>query len=188
MTENVLVTGFGPFEGYPVNPSWLTVKKLAEQWNFQEKLTIKEIQVSYDDVNKEISKLLATLKPKLVLHIGVSNREKDVIHIEKVANSSGYTKPDINNCCGPNHTECVCLTTNFNVDKIVGQCEKLFPTVKCSTDAGRYLCEYIYYNSLQNMRNVLFVHVPVLNVNVTPEVLAKIVSKIIGYCLEQIDK
>lgn len=62
-------------------------------------------------------------------------------------------------------TECCVLTTQINVKELCHNINKNFEEHKCkaclSDNAGRYLCEYIYYKSLSiNQAKTLFVHVP----------------------------
>ena len=64
----VLVTGFGPFEGFPINFSWETVKQL---WNLNRpanvKLITRQLPVVYDVVLEQVSKLWSDLKPDVVI-------------------------------------------------------------------------------------------------------------------------
>ena len=63
----VLVTGFGPFEGFPINFSWETVKQL---WNLNRPLNIKlitrQLPVIYDVVREQVSKLWNDIKPDVI--------------------------------------------------------------------------------------------------------------------------
>eukprot|EP00392_Amoebophrya_sp_AT5.2_P006851 g6863.t1 len=58
-------------------------------------------------------------------------------------------------------SESDCLYTSIDVDNVVARLqEKGFTEVAVSNDAGTYLCNYAYYESLRKCRNTLFVHVP----------------------------
>ena len=59
--------------------------------------------------------------------------------------------------------------------------------IESSTNAGRYLCEYIFFKSLELKRApVLFIHVPDLTGDVNSEHVAKAVRCVIEACLSQL--
>ena len=58
----ILVTGFGPFRGHPVNSSWIAVQDLKENHTIEHRgrqipIVIREVPVVYDTVKTEIPKL-----------------------------------------------------------------------------------------------------------------------------------
>lgn len=68
--KTVLVTGFGPFRNYEVNPSWSAVKLLPKLFSEWEKssdfnLIIEEIPVAYRQVSKGIKELWEKHKPSV---------------------------------------------------------------------------------------------------------------------------
>ncbi|RWS31227.1 hypothetical protein B4U80_07137 [Leptotrombidium deliense] len=118
---------------------------------------------------------LFLLTTKLVVHCGVS-KMTDNLKIETKAFGNEYTNPDVNGCVPKCDTKvvdeqkCKCITTEINVKKVcekVSQCCKngnIKLDAQPSTNAGRYLCEYIYFASLnQNCRRTVFIHVPELS-------------------------
>jgi pyroglutamyl-peptidase len=57
-----------------------------------------------------------------------------------------------------------------------------------SDDAGRYLCEYIYYQSLYiDSKRTIFIHIPELDKNFTVENLAETIQLIIYEALRCVD-
>lgn len=194
----VLVTGFGPFRGHPINASWVAVQelkqKLAIEHNGKEvQLEVREIPVVYDFVQSEIPKLWEEVKPRFCVHVGVAGRT-NVIRIEKYGRNVGYHSMDIQkkvpieNVCvlnGPNE-----ICTRFNTDLL---CKKASERMKdvdfvVSSDAGRYLCDYIYYTSLHlNQGPVLFIHVPDLDHPYSSGELAMALKHILECLLEEID-
>lgn len=60
----VIVTGFGPFQGVPVNESWRAVSGLwEEKMPKQIKLITRELPVVYDIVRKQVEDLWAQENP-----------------------------------------------------------------------------------------------------------------------------
>ncbi|XP_020278178.1 pyroglutamyl-peptidase 1 [Pseudomyrmex gracilis] len=164
----VLVTGFGPFDQYKKNPSWEAVKDLLSLWkkyeefpNFQ--LVTVQIPVSYECVSTYIPQLWQQYNPIIVLHVGVSSKA-ECLTIERCAHSTGYKRMDVDGKCpDETYTECCVLATQINVEELCHINKDLaHEYIACfSDDAGRYLCEYIYYKSLSiNQAKTLFVHVP----------------------------
>ncbi|XP_078049035.1 pyroglutamyl-peptidase 1 [Augochlora pura] len=169
-----LVTGFGPFSGHAVNASWEAVKELKKLYDTSKeledvKLIIEEIPVSYDDVSTYLPKLIEDHNPMVILNVGVSSIAK-CLTIECCARSCGYVKPDIYNKC-PDESAITSeiFKTNIDVHEVCQIINKKSEETKCSAciseNAGQFLCEYIFYRSLQlKSVKVLFVHVPDLNV------------------------
>lgn len=100
--------------------------------------------------------------------MGVSCKAESLT-IECHACSNGYDRFDIDKKY-PDETniECNILKTGIDVkelcDNINKNCEKHKCEACFSHDAGRYLCEYTYYQSLAiEPTKTLFVHVPDFN-------------------------
>ena len=191
----VLVTGFGPFHYHTVNASWVAVqglKTLGVRHNStQVQLEIREIPVAYQDVSSTVPKLLDELQPQLCVHVGVS--PFNVIKLEQFGKNRGYCMADIYGRA-PSNLMCVsggpdAIKTSFNVERI---CEKVQRkevnvTFEVSTDAGRYLCDFIYYTSLHlNSSPVVFVHVPELNKPYSAEQLTAALKTIVEVLLEEL--
>ncbi|XP_044745545.1 pyroglutamyl-peptidase 1 [Coccinella septempunctata] len=194
MTENnpvILVTGFGPFGVHLVNASWEAVKLLPDEFHGH-RIVKKEIPVCYKDVDEKIPNMWMSMQPKLVIHVGVSSEARKIT-IEKTANRNGYEKLD---CFGKKHsTGNVCprdlgddfINTSINVPEICEILNSHDSTIKyCSSEnAGRYLCEYIYYTSLRLDRNrCIFIHVPPLDSPYTAKELSDGILQIINCVLK----
>nr|CAI5828419.1 unnamed protein product [Callosobruchus analis] len=189
MNDTVLVTGFGPFGEHKVNASWETVKALPDTIH-DIPIVKKEIPVVYGCVDSTVPSLWKQYNPLLVIHVGVSSSASKLT-IEKCAHGSGYHRCD---AAGTRHTsnalQCNgpdCIYTEIDTDMI---CEHLNSTgsVKSCTscDAGRYLCEYIYYKSLSiDHTRSLFIHVPPIDQPYSTKEMASAIEGVIVCCLQQ---
>lgn len=198
----ILVTGFGPFqEKFPVNPSFeIAVRLPGRLPSTQSHTAVRIIQhpspirVSFDSVRELVPKLHDEHAGSIdaVLHIGMASGRKHYC-IERYAHRDGYVKnKDLDGKIPPSNegstifADCPAkMTTSLDYDDILqnwqtnvhsipeeipgGDCE-----IKESQDAGHYLCDYIFFNSLAHtgrksgqmeghgstLRPVLFLHVP----------------------------
>ena len=168
----IIVTGFGCFRDYLVNPSWEAVKGLKELWdNKDHELVCEEIPVEYDFVLNQVPDKWKSEDPEFVIHVGVSCLA-DKMTLEKQANNFGYNKPDVKkmfppeNCCvGDCDSErrSSCLDVDDLSNKVNEDCHRLNNGVEAcvSEDAGKYLCDFVYFKSLHSLNGrSLFVHVP----------------------------
>lgn len=194
----ILVTGFGPFHQHSVNASWVAVQEMAKlgiEYNSKKvPFKIAEVPVAYDVVSSEIPGLHERIKPCLCVHVGVAS-PYSVIKLEKYGRNTGYRGPDIygraprTKMCVPGGQECI--PTRFNVEGICEtlsrrQCDVIFET---SHDAGRYLCDFIYYTSLHHGKcPVVFVHVPELNNPYTAEQLGTALKHLIEVLLGELNQ
>ncbi|KAI5697557.1 pyroglutamyl-peptidase 1 [Diaphorina citri] len=184
----VLITGFGPFKTHTINPSWEAVSLLPDRIpNTNIEIVKEQIQVSYNYVDVTVPALWKKYNPDLVIHVGVSDMA-DKITLEVCGHRDNYASEDIYRKLPPNlkckAAELCQCTDSIDVIKTALDVESLvkeFQTNKAninqvldidisrvdvcvSSNAGRYLCEYIYYTSLCLDNNrCLFIHVPTIN-------------------------
>ncbi|XP_050294487.1 pyroglutamyl-peptidase 1 isoform X2 [Anthonomus grandis grandis] len=191
-SSNILVTGFGPFGIHNVNASWEAVKSLPDKIQGY-RIIKEEIPVSYKHVEDNIPLLWLQYQPKLVVHVGVSALAEEIT-IETCSNKTGYLRPDVEEKCLPNsEARCGtdhCLKTGISTKAICERVNK-HPKIKACTsaDAGRYLCEYIYYISLnQDNKRTLFIHVPPLDKPYSKAELTEALEEVIKAALELISE
>lgn len=150
-----------------------------------------QIPVAYEAVKQTIPSLLTELAPTLCVHVGVSPYKTVVL--EKCGRNSGYSQNDIygkkpdGEACVPGGPEY--LQTTFDIPKVLQKVFRRQQDVKLATssDAGRYLCDFIYYTSLYvNTAPVLFVHVTSLEEQYTVQQLARTLKNIIEVLLEEV--
>ncbi|KAK4545134.1 hypothetical protein LTR36_003685 [Oleoguttula mirabilis] len=199
----VLVTGFGPFqERYPVNPSYEIARSipqlLPQSTSDCEAVRVipygSPIRVCYEDARKNIPPMLESYQETvdLVLHIGMASGRQHYA-VERYAHRDNYgTHRDIDGHV-PTPDEAVkwygdcpvMMTTSLDYDSTVQNWQSSIlhtpagspahgADCRKSEDAGHFLCDYTYFNSLawygrrnknyeagaNSDRPVLFLHVP----------------------------
>nr|XP_045605878.1 pyroglutamyl-peptidase 1-like protein [Procambarus clarkii] len=176
----IYITGFSKFWHYSENSSEMAVCILKEL-NLEKKLGCKIVfdilNVSYEDASSIIPKKWKELNPQLVIHIGMKCNTDKLI-LEQVARNSGYEYNDVHRkvpkdkLCIPGGEEeiksGICMET---VSKTINE----NGTMKSekSTNAGWFICEYVYYLSLhQNRFRSAFIHVPPIRDNISASDIA----------------
>ena len=93
MDVKVLVTGFEPFGGEEINPSWRAVEALPGELNGATLLKI-QLPVSFERVRKILPRLIAEERPDIVLLTGQAGGRPNIT-VERVAiNVMDSTMPD----------------------------------------------------------------------------------------------
>ena len=166
----VVIAGFGPFPGAPVNPSALLVKALTRRRRpalAGVTLTAHVFATSYAVVDRDLPKLFAA-KPDIVLIFGLAARRRQLCIETRARNAvsvlfadagkhrpaRGIIAPD----APPSRRGNAPFAALLGAVRATG-----FPA-RLSRDAGRYLCNYAYWQALGRVRGnrtlVQFVHVP----------------------------
>jgi pyroglutamyl-peptidase len=163
----VLITGFGPFPGAPFNPSAALAKALARR----RRPALAGIErathifaTTYASVDRDLPKLFAQ-KPDIVLMFGVAGRRRRLCIETRARNAVSLLFPDASGhrplrgvikLHGP-----ATLTGNAPLARLAGAAGR---QSGLSRDAGRYLCNYVYWRALEQVRGnrplVQFVHIP----------------------------
>ncbi|CAF1538001.1 unnamed protein product [Didymodactylos carnosus] len=149
--------------------------------------------VEYNSVNTKIPEYWLKYNPTLVIHLGVSPGAKE-IRLEKYAHNTNYAALDNlntipeNKCCICDAPEEICSQLPLeNVCAFVKRKSSL--PIAVSDDAGRYLCEFIYYQSLYiDSKRCVFIHVPCLDENkFTTEHLAETIQQVVYELLRHVE-
>lgn len=176
----VLITGFGPFLDVKDNPSALLTERLKKITPEQCKnLDLKThiIPTEWQAVRQTFDTLIRTHDPQILLHFGV-HRSATKIRIEQQAANCTGTKED---ACGVCHeTKTIIdsapdtLTTTLPVHTMIETLNQSGPLAKLSTDAGSYLCNFLYFLSLTHCAQsngsaqACFIHIPRLERDSAP--------------------
>jgi pyroglutamyl-peptidase len=166
----VLLIGFGPFPGAPLNPSALLVKSLARRRRpaFAEVVrTTHVFATTYAAVDRDLPKLLAA-GPDIVLMFGVAGRRRHLCIETRARNAISLLFPDASGyrprqgIIAPG--EPAALRSAAPFARLLGAVRANTVPALLSRDAGRYLCNYAYWRALERSRDgrplVQFVHIP----------------------------
>jgi pyroglutamyl-peptidase len=166
----VLVTGFGPFPGIPHNAS-ASLTLALENWPAAPGLEVATaiIPVVWDSARAATRQAVARFRPHAVLHFGVS-RQASGFEIETRALNMSGPKEDHAGVVRPDkplvHAGKPFLMSTLPPHDLVGALTKDGLPAALSEDAGRYLCNALFYWSLYDSetdgRLVSFVHMPAL--------------------------
>ncbi|UUP19113.1 pyroglutamyl-peptidase I [Nitratireductor thuwali] len=146
----VLVTGFGPFPGAPVNPTeWLVEALGGQPWSDAE-LRAAVLAVEYATVAQNAEKLGESHSPDIAIHFGLSAMAQGFT-LERIArneirrgraDSAGELAASDRICDG----EAV-LPSTLPLAHIEAALKAHGLPVSWSDDAGGYLCNYLFYLS-----------------------------------------
>ncbi len=168
----VLLTGFGPFPGVPVNETARLVPALAAIAHD----AFKTHTIHYEILPTEwsvapvrLAALLETLEPVLALHFGVA-QDATGFRVECEGQNACRLSPDamgnVPETLNLLADGAVSQSVTVPVEAIVQRLSALGLPAYTSTDAGRYLCNAVLYHSLtastcsQHGFRVGFIHIP----------------------------
>jgi len=168
----VVITGFCPFPGAPFNPSAALAKALARRRRpaFADLDRATHIfATTYASVDRDLPKLLAR-KPDLVLMFGLAGRRRDVCIETRARNAMSVLFPDAGGD-RPRHgviarRGMAVRGGNAPFAALAGATRTAKFPARLSRDAGRYLCNYLYWRALERAAAgngnplVQFVHIP----------------------------
>ncbi|MCJ1306053.1 hypothetical protein MMC08_008871 [Hypocenomyce scalaris] len=182
---HVLVTGFGPFRDHAVNPSYLIASSLPPTLPSSSRPGVHihphptPIDVAYKIVRAAIPRLLfPTPEPAfdIVVNLGLAAKGK-FYALECLAHRDGYKSEDMagetaegDRFWEEEYGAPEILKTGFAGEDVLKRWKRGLTDedVRLSSDAGRYLCDFIYYAGLveywrrdpEGHLPVVFLHVP----------------------------
>jgi pyroglutamyl-peptidase len=173
----VLLTGFSPFEGQPVNASWEAVDAVRSGWDDDGvELVVRCLPVSFRRARQELRTAVAELAPDVVVCVGEAGG-RSAVGLERVAvnlvdaripDDDGSAPVDVPVIAGAP----VAFLSTLPVKACAAAVRAAGVPVEVSTTAGTYVCNATFYAlmHLAERRAGLragFVHVPRLPTQVT---------------------
>jgi pyrrolidone-carboxylate peptidase/L-amino acid N-acyltransferase YncA len=175
-----VLTGFGPFHGVASNPTTELMRNLPEYLLRDPGISLKSCTVLETSAIGSLSQLHSLESTSSVqdvfVHFGVDSCS-DGFRLEQSAyNEATFSVPDergfapqeqrIADCDDALHTN---LDLNRLQQRLCERCEGWRAScLGISTDPGRFVCNWLYFNSLHVLQRkgmtVLFVHVPTFEV------------------------
>lgn len=80
----VLLTGFEPFDGRPVNASWQAVQEVSRTWSGPVPLVVERLPVSYHRAPEALEVRIERIRPSLVVVTGEASGRR-AVGLERVA-------------------------------------------------------------------------------------------------------
>jgi len=165
----VLITGFGRFPGAPYNPSGPLARAVARRQRpaFADLTRVLHIfETSYAAVDRDLPKLIARHKPDIVLMFGLAGRTPYLRVETRARNARAILFPDVTGF-RPKERAIVpggdALHGNAPFVRLRTAAVGTRVSTRLSRDAGRYLCNYVYYRALEASRSgtlAQFIHIP----------------------------
>jgi pyroglutamyl-peptidase len=166
---NILITGFGRFPGAPFNPSGPLAAAVGRRRRpaFADvRRVVHVFETSYAAVDRDLPRLLATHRPDIVLMFGLAARTPFVRIETRARNAISILFPDVSghrpndSPIAPGHPA---LHGRAPFARLLGAARASGTRSRISRDAGRYLCNYVYWRALEASRSgtlVQFIHIP----------------------------
>jgi len=169
----VLLTGFGPFPGVADNPSAWLAETLAQRppLDVDAEFHARVLPIAWQAV-QSMPQLYEARQPHVMIHFGVSQRAK-TFRIERFAHNRAARRADAHGLMPPGPVIQAEGAERFDTKlpgaAIAAHLRACGVAAACSRSAGSYLCNFLYYHSLDwalrqpDPRLVLFVHIPPLD-------------------------
>jgi pyroglutamyl-peptidase len=150
----LLITGFGPFPGVDDNPSGRLARTLDGTTFAGVRLSGRILDTHWLLAWPQLQTAVAALQPSALIMLGVASRDR--VEVERIAYNQAAPRVD---CAGALPADAVLvpdgpatLSTRLPWDRL---------DAATSDDAGRYLCNAIFYRALHGLTLPCgFVHMP----------------------------
>jgi pyroglutamyl-peptidase len=187
-TPTVLLTGFEPFAGDAVNPSWEAVRALDGETISGHRIVTAKLPVVFGDARHALREAIAHTKPTLVICVGVANT-RTRISIERIAINVDDARIPDNAGRQPIDVAVVeegpaAYFSTLPIKAILRALDAAKIPAEISQTAGTYVCNHVFYGLMHELAahpaiRGGFIHVPPL-VKTPNEAAAALASLIAG--------
>ena len=193
--KKLLITGFEPFGGEKINPSWEAVKLLPETIGEFE-LTKAEIPVVFEKAAETVLAKAAEINPDAIICVGQAGGRTGVTP-EMVAINLRFASIPDNEGNQPKDEPCVeggenAYFATLPVRKMVAAVSEKEIPCSVSYSAGTYVCNDLIYHVLHKYEGkdvkACFIHVPFIPQQTTdkPSMELETIAKALEIAIESI--
>lgn len=170
MEKKILVTGFDPFGGEPVNPAFEVLKFLDGKTLGGLLVVTREIPTVRHKSVETLKKAVADINPSLIITVGQAGGRLEITPERVAINTDDYRIPD-NEGNQPVDEPIVkgapsAYFTSLPVKAMVAAIKKAGIPASVSNSAGTFVCNHIFYGLMHllaeegNKRRGGFIHIP----------------------------
>jgi len=180
MKPRILVTGFRPFPGAPINPTQPLVARLLRLRRpaFDDaEISGHIFPVTYAAVDRQLPDLVARHKPHALLMFGLAARTPYLRIETRARNAITTLWPDAEHTRvrkGSIERDADAMTFGPHTAKLLRAAQGTGIDVRASRNAGSYLCNYLSWRAIEAVRSgtglrlAAFIHIPLLARDSTP--------------------
>ena len=170
LRPTVLMTGFAPFGGEAVNPSWQAVQRVAATWDGPASLAIVELPVVFGESAEVLRRAMRRVRPDLLVAVGQAGGRAQVTPERVAINVDDARIPDnagnqpIDDPIDPDGP--AAWFTTLPIKRAVAAMRAAGIPAAISNSAGTYVCNHIFYQAMRIIAAEFpatrggFVHVP----------------------------
>lgn len=169
--RTVLITGFEPFDGEAVNPSWEVVSRLDNAIIGGCRVVARQLPCVFGEALIELNAAIDVLSPTLVLSVGQAGGRTD-ISVERVAINVDDARIPDNRGNQPVDTPIVrngpaAWLSSLPIKAIVSALRDAGIPASVSQTAGTFVCNHVMYGLLHKLSGMPeakggFIHIPYL--------------------------
>ena len=193
--KKLLITGFEPFGGEKINPSWEAVKLLPEKIGDFE-ITKAEIPVVFEKAAETVIAKADELEPNAIICVGQAGGRSGITP-EMVAINLRFASIPDNEGNQPKDIPCVqdgenAYFATLPVRKMAEAVSEASVPCSVSYSAGTYVCNDLIYHVLHHYRGTdikaCFIHVPFISeqTNDKPSMELETIAKALEIAIEAI--
>ncbi|CAI0790844.1 Pyrrolidone-carboxylate peptidase [Serratia quinivorans] len=169
--QKVLITGFEPFGGERVNPSWEVVKQLNDMELAGARIIARQLPCVFGTALEALNAAIDEVQPVMVLAIGQAGGRTDIT-IERVAINVDDARIPDNQGQQPIDEPIVesgpaAYFSTLPIKAIVDSMREAGIPASVSQTAGTYVCNHVMYGLLHRLNSQQaikggFIHIPYL--------------------------
>lgn len=172
--ERVLVTGFDPFGGDAVNPSWLAAERLHRRRIGGHTVVAAQLPTQFAAALPRLYALLAQVRPKLVICLGLAAQrralslERVAINVQDARIADNAGAQPIDEPVLPDAP--VAYFSSLPIKAMLADIQAAGIPVEVSQSAGTFVCNQVFYGLMHRLTTARglrrtrggFVHLPPL--------------------------
>ena len=161
----ILVTGFAPFDGAELNPSYEAVKGLNNISELGKYIETLELPVVFGKAAEILINRISVLKPSAVICVGLAEGRKEITPELIAVNFRNARIPD-NEGNQPKYERIILqgqdgIFTRLPIREMLQRMQDAGIPANLSTSAGTYVCNEVMYRLLHDYNGIAgFIHVP----------------------------